>query len=177
MGRKPDKKIQWSNLKKTWGGVFDHLTVLSIYKLMNKGVIREITSLTKEGKESKVLIARGKEGTVAVKVYAIEAANFRKMQPYLAGDPRFSRIRKDKKSIIYAWCKKEYKNLERARKAKVPCPRPIAFMNNVLVMEFIGTDSQPAPRLCDTKVRDPKKTFEKVSLLISLLSTWVDTAS
>ncbi|MFQ6009595.1 MAG: serine protein kinase RIO [Candidatus Aenigmatarchaeota archaeon] len=162
MGLKPDKKIRWSDLRKTWGGVFDNQTILAIYKLMNRGDIKEVVGVVKEGKESKVLAARGRKGTVAIKVYAIEAANFKRMLPYLIGDPRFGRIKKDKRSIIFAWAKKEFKNLERARKAGVHCPRPIAFEKNVLVLEFIGDDFKPAQRLSHTRPKDPEKVFKVV---------------
>ena len=154
--------IDRSELKKTWSGVFDSQTILAVYKLMNKGEIKEIIGIVKEGKESKVLAARGKEGPVAVKVYATEAANFRKMMPYLAGDPRFKRIKKDRKSIMFAWTTKEFKNLERAREAGVSCPRPLAYEKNVLVMEFIGDDHVPAKRMSHEAPEDPEKTFRDV---------------
>ena len=154
--------IDRSELRKTWGGVFDSLTILAIYKLMNRGDIREIIGIVKQGKESKVLAAVGRSGPVAVKVYATEAANFKRMMPYLAGDPRFGRIKKDKKSIIFAWTKKEFKNLERARKAGVRCPRPLAFEKNVLVMQFLGDNLRPAPRLSHEKPENPEKVFKAV---------------
>jgi len=148
-----------SEFKKIWHGVFDDMSIMALYKLTNKGTIGEIKAIIKEGKESQVLAA---EPNVAVKVYAIEASNFRQMWPYLVGDTRFSHIRKNKKSIIFAWCKKEYRNLEKARKGGVSCPAPIAFLSNVLIMEFLGKDFNPYPRLKDAVVDDKEKTFNEI---------------
>ncbi len=148
-----------SEFRKVWKGVFDDLAIMALYKLINKGIIKQIKTITKEGKESQVLIG---DDNLAIKVYAIKAAEFRRMHPYLIGDPRFRRIKKDKKSIIFAWCKKEYRNLEKARKAGVTCPKPVAFLNNILVMEFLGKDYQPYPRLKDVKVNNPRKIFNEV---------------
>lgn len=148
-----------SEFKKIWQGVFDDISIMALYKLTNKGVVGEIKAIIKEGKESQVIAA---EPNVAVKVYAIEASNFKQMWPYLIGDTRFSRIRKNKKSIIFAWCKKEYRNLEKAKKGGVSCPTPIAFMSNVLVMEFLGKDFNPYPRLKDAVVEDKEKIFDEI---------------
>ena len=148
-----------SDFRKTWQGVFDDLAVMALYKLLSKGIIKEIKTITKEGKESQVLIG---DDNVAIKVYAIKASNFKKMHPYLIGDIRFKGIKKNKKSIIFAWCKKEFRNLEKARKAGVSCPKPIAFLNNVLVMEFLGKDYVPYPRLKDAKVKKDPKLFNEV---------------
>ncbi len=151
--------INNSEFKKIWGGVFDNLAITALYKLLSKGIIKEIKSITKEGKESKVLLG---DDNVAIKVYAIKASNFKQMQPYLIGDTRFKGIKKNKKSIIFAWCKKEFRNLEKARKGGVVCPKPIAFLNNILVMEFLGKDYEPYPRLKDAKIKKDKKLFNEV---------------
>ncbi|MEM5804639.1 MAG: serine protein kinase RIO [Candidatus Aenigmatarchaeota archaeon] len=151
-----------SEIRKTWGGVFDDRTIMALYKLMNSGKISELLALIREGKESKVLLADSKAGKVAVKVYATEAANFKRMLPYLIGDPRFEKVKKDRRSIVLAWAKKEFKNLERAREAGVRCPRPLALEKNVLVMEFLGEDGEPAQRLSQIPVKEPEKLFRLV---------------
>lgn len=142
--------IDKTNLRKTWGGVFDGSTIMSLSKLMDRGVIKELVKPINEGKESIVLAGRG-NGNIAVKVYAVRATNFKKMMPYIFGDPRFEKVRKNQRSIIFAWCKKEFKNLQRALKAGVNCPKPIAFLNNILVMEFVG-EKEAAPRLSDYNI-------------------------
>jgi len=169
MGLKRDLRIDTMQLRKTWGGVFDEMAIQSMHKLLKQGHITEIKGVIKQGKESVVLNGLQGERTIAIKVYAIEAANFKRMWPYLAEDPRFRNIKPDKRSIITAWAKKEYRNLERAAKAGVSCPEPLAVHNNILVMSFIGDDFIPAPRLNETVIENPQETADKVIEFIRLL--------
>lgn len=162
MGLKPDKTIDKSEMRKTFGGIFDSRTIMNLISLLKRGQIKNLGGIAKEGKESKILSADGKEGPVAVKIYLIESLNFKRIQPYLRGDRRFASIGNDKKRIIYAWCKKEFKNLSIARAAGVLCPEPKAFAGNVLVEEFIGEDFSPAPRLADIREFDAEKVFDFV---------------
>ena len=139
-----------SNTRKIFSGFIDERTLMALYKLSNKGVFDVLIGVVKRGKESNVLIAEDKNGKkFAVKVYAVESSNFKNMHKYLIGDRRFSGIKKNRRSIVYAWCRREYKNLMRAYKAGVRCPKPIAFYENVLVMEFLGKGIKPYPRLAD----------------------------
>ena len=141
--------------------VFDEKTLFAIYKLITKGVIKSVESEVKEGKESVVLSAKDKEGRwLALKVYKIEYCDFKSMWKYLAGDPRFSNIKKNRRSVIFNWCKREFKNLRIAFDAGVNCPEPIAFNENVLVIGFIGKDGQLAPRLIDVKLENPEDAYD-----------------
>ncbi len=150
------------NQRKIFGGFLDEYTLLNLYRLSNKGYIKILYGTIKQGKESNVLIAEGQDKKkVAVKVYAIGASNFNRMEQYLIGDPRFSKIKRDKKSVVLAWCKKEFRNLSIATEAGVSCPKPIAFFNNVLVMEFIGEGFTAAPRLTDIKPENPENFLEE----------------
>jgi RIO kinase 1 len=162
MGLKPDLRIDYTQLRKTWGGVFDEMAIQSLHKLMKQGHITEIKGVIKQGKESVVLNGLQGERPIAIKVYAIEAANFKRMQPYLSGDPRFKKIKPDRRSVVSAWAKKEFKNLERAAKAGVNCPEPLAVRDNVLVMSFIGDDFVSAPRLSECDVEEPQRICDKV---------------
>jgi RIO kinase 1 len=97
-----------------------------------------------------------------VKIYRINASNFRHMTDYLAGDPRFDGIGGDKGKTVLAWTRKEYANLERARKAGVRVPNPIAVERNVLVMELVGLVEDRARRLAEVTVENPETAFEVV---------------
>ncbi|MFB6267179.1 MAG: RIO1 family regulatory kinase/ATPase, partial [Halodesulfurarchaeum sp.] len=115
------------------------------------------------GKEANVYEALGPdEDDVAVKVYRINTSNFRQMRDYLEGDPRFEGIRGDKKQVVVAWVKKEYANLKRAKAAGVAVPDPIATQRNVLVMEYLGTETKSAPRLEEVHLENPETAFEVV---------------
>ncbi len=149
MAKAFDKRIDLSEARKSWSGIFDQSTILSINKLMKRGFVKDIGGVAKEGKESIILAGQGKEGPVAIKVYAVNATKFKRMETYIFGDKRFSNIKKDRRSVIFAWCKKEFSNLKLAFGKGVNCPEPIAFQNNILVEKFIGSYPTPAPRLSD----------------------------
>lgn len=164
------KKFKDYEQRKVFAGVLDEQTLFTLYKLSNKGYFDILHGFVKQGKESSVLVGEKKDGKlVAIKVHAISASTFKQMQTYLKGDPRFHYIKHNKRAIIFAWCKKEFKNMKIAFKAQVPCPEPIAQMNNVLVMEFLGKDSVPAPRLVDIELENPEKIFKEIIEYIHLL--------
>jgi len=140
--------------------VFDEKTLFAIYKLITKGVVKSVESEIKEGKESVVLSAKDKEGKwLALKVYKT-SCDFRTMWTYLVGDPRFSNTKKNRRSVIYNWCKREFKNLKIAFDAGVTCPEPIAFNENVLVIRFVGKDGELASRLIDVKLENPEDAYD-----------------
>ncbi|MEM5777104.1 MAG: serine protein kinase RIO [Candidatus Aenigmatarchaeota archaeon] len=130
-------------------GVFDNITLMTLYELINKGYFNEVVGIVKEGKESAIFLGKG-EKSVAIKIYRTHAIDFKTMWQYLIGDPRFTKIRKNRYHITYQWCLREYKNLVIASEAGVSCPKPIIAKKNVLVMQFIGNEI-PAPRLIDVK--------------------------
>lgn len=156
-------------LRKTFGGVFDGRTIQTLLKMLQNGKIASIDSVIKEGKESKVLAGHGKNGAIAIKIYAVEAANFKRIQPYLEGDPRFKGVKSDRASIIRAWATREFKNLQRATEAGVSCPEPIAVKDNVLIISFIGELPLPAPRLTESEITDPQEVFDDIIRQMRLL--------
>ena len=142
--------------------VFDRSTLMIIYDFLNKGTISEIHGVVKAGKESRVYWGKDKQGKeLAIKIYLTISVEFRKgMLKYIENDPRFKGIRRDSRSLIFAWAQKEFKNLQQATAAKVRVPRPIVVKNNVLVMEFIGKNGVCAPSMKEQRPRNPEKIYE-----------------
>ncbi len=142
--------------------VFDKSTLMVIYDFMNKGTIAEIHGVVSAGKESRVYWAKDNEGNeLAVKIYLTLSAEFRKgMLQYIEGDPRFKTVKRDTRSLIFTWARKEFKNLEQAIRAKVKVPKPITVRNNVLIMQFIGKDGVSAPLLKEQTPRNPNKIYQ-----------------
>lgn len=148
-------RLDISELRKTYSGVFDNATIMSLWALLGRGAISAIGGQIKSGKESTILVGSDRTGEIAIKVYAVTASNFRRMAPYLHGDPRFKRVKRDRRSVIYAWCQKEFANLSKAAAASVAAPQPRAFLNNILVMEFLGEAGLPWPRLVEAQIHNP----------------------
>ncbi len=149
--------------------VFDTETRKTIYELYNRKILDEIGFIISTGKEANVYYALGPDSVVAVKIYRIKTAETRFMWPYVTGDPRFKKVRRKTRDLIFTWAEKEFKNLNRARSAKVRVPKPIFVRKNVLVMEFIGLKDDPAPLIKDCVLSNPQKVFETVLHYVKLL--------
>ncbi len=158
--------MTWTKIEdKITDTVFDKSTLMTLYALIRKGVIDLLYGVIKTGKESNVYLGKDKNGdNVAVKIHRIGTGDYRSMLDYIEGDLRFKGIKKSKRSIVYIWVKKEFKNLKRAKDCGVRVPDPIAFKNNVLVMEFIGEYDVASPMLKNVRLNDPRKVFETIRL-------------
>ncbi|MCB2173149.1 serine protein kinase RIO [archaeon] len=144
--------------------VFDRLTLKGMNKLLSKGTIDKLHGVVKTGKEARVYYATDRDDReLAIKIYYTHTAEFRKgMMQYIQGDPRFKKVRKDTRSMIYTWNQKEFSNLQLCEEAGVNSPRPIEFIRNILVMTFIGEDGIPAPLLRERAPEDPQTFYEQV---------------
>jgi len=89
------------------------------------------------------------------------------MRNYIIGDPRFKKIPRNISKVIYLWASKEYKNLKRAYKVGLSVPNPIFIKNNILIMEYIGFESIPAPILKDIKT--PKNIFNLMNEVLTFI--------
>jgi RIO kinase 1 len=149
------KRIEDTEQFKVEASVFDDATLAALYKLVQDGDIDAFGGPVSTGKEAHVYEALGDDREVAVKIYRINASDFRQMREYLVGDPRFEGIGGDKKAVVLAWTRKEFANLSRALAAGVRVPEPIAVERNVLVMELVGHAADRARRLAEVDVENP----------------------
>jgi len=145
---------------KTMHGVFDEFTNRTIFKLISQHHFDGLIGPISLGKEAVVFQAKKDNEKVSVKVYRLETCDFNRMYDYLKYDPRF-KVKRGKRNIIFTWAQREYRNLLKAREANVSAPKPISIENNVLVMEFIGNEN-PAPKLKDSEIKNPKEFFDEI---------------
>jgi len=164
----PREVKQFKEKSKIEEAVFDRTVFQSFYGLLNKGIISSLDYPIATGKESDVYRATsGKKFAeesqyMAAKIFRIETANFIHMQDYLFADPRFSHVKRTKREIIYAWCQKEFRNLQICAQAKVPAPKPFFFTKNILLMEFIGEEGIPDSTLKQVRSEDPERDCETI---------------
>jgi len=157
--------------RKTELSVLDIPTLETLYKFTKRGLLKALGGPISSGKEAVIFHAIGaEEEELAIKMYKVSTSNFNAMLDYIIGDPRFENIKRDRRSIVSAWARKELKNLKRAFDAGVKVPRPIAIDKNVLLMEFIGRDGVAAPRLRDIPVDILKTDFELEELFLRIIS-------
>ena len=144
------RKLKDKDLYETVEEVFDSTTLLTLYDIMKKGIIKKVYGVISAGKEARVYWGKGRNNEdLAIKIYLTSTAEFRRsIIKYIVGDPRFENIPLGNiRKIIYLWTRKEYRNLKRLYEAGVRVPKPIYFAKNILVMEFIGKEGIRAPLL------------------------------
>ena len=162
--------------------VFDRKTLMILYDLSNQNAFAYLNGVISSGKEARVYWGVTKDNTdVAVKIYLVSSSDYKRRLQYVEGDPRFSKIRKDSRGVAELWARKEFINLKQAIEVGAPVPQPYDFKGNVVVMQFIGTEGIPAPRLIDAKatkadytaiISSMKLIYQKAELVHSDLSEY-----
>ena len=149
--------------RETYAEVFDRQTLMVLYDYMTRGHIDMIHYPVSTGKEGNVFYATDEDGEgVAVKIFRTSTSTFKRVSKYIEGDPRFKGLTGNRRKLIYAWTNKEFRNLDRYCEAGIPVPEPIAFRKNVLLMEYIGDETGPAPQLKDVVMDDPTAMYDDV---------------
>lgn len=148
--------------------VLDKPTVMTLYKMITDRVISYVNGAVSAGKESVLFWGVDEnEKSVALKIYLVSTSNFKKREPYILGDPRFSNVKKGTKNLVYLWARKEFRNLSQCFDAGLAVPEPILVANNVLAMNFIGTDGAPSKTLLECQV-DENDYLQSISFLHDL---------
>ena len=145
--------------------VLDDQTTHTLAMLMNAKEFRNIDYAVSQGKEAVVFRATCHDGSFrAVKVFKFETTAFRKMVPYIEGDPRFNvdAVKHSKRGLVKVWTRKEYANLSACAQAEVSVPQPFAMKENVIVMEFIGVEGKPCALLQEVVVQNPEVVFKQL---------------
>lgn len=85
----------------------------------------------------------GKSTELAVKIYRTSILSFRARQAYIVGEHRFKgeySSSRNARKMVRVWAEKELRNLRRLEQYGVRAPRVIEGKENVLVMEYLGTE-------------------------------------
>jgi len=142
---------------------FDHSTLLTVSRMVTRGLFDAVDFPISTGKEGGVFRATKGAEFRAVKIYRIGNTVFRHLPPYALESLRRETSVRNFGGLIFAWTRREHTILGRLADAGVRAPRPYGHFRNVLVMEFIGTpDGTAAPRLVDATVEDPSALYEEL---------------
>ncbi len=140
-------------------------------ELYHRGLVRQVLWQLKSGKEATVYVCEGNTGLVAAKIYVdSRVRSFQNDALYREG--RFISDGRMKKAIDqrtsygisaqnYLWVQEEYFQLQGLHQAGVRVPKPLAHpeAGGLILMEFIGDEDGPAPRVCDAHLeRNQAKT-------------------
>jgi len=130
--------------------------------LNETGIVDELLHVIKSGKEATVYLGKGKDGFSAVKIYTeLRVRSFRNDGIYRDG--RFIGSQRVEKAIQQGsefglnahqilWVNEEFRQMNYLYKIGIPVPKPIANSGLVIVMEFIGSDGESAPRISDIQL-------------------------
>jgi RIO kinase 1 len=162
-------RIKDANQFKVSEDVFDEVTLLALYKLVHKKWLSAMGGSISTGKEANVFYGERDGSGIAIKIYRIRTANFTTMSSYIIGDRRFSRVKKSRKELVFAWTRKEYSNLARAWEVGIPVPKPLVWDRNILIMSYLGQDEIPYPQLKNADIEDPAGIYATILHYIDTL--------
>ena len=136
--------------------VLDPRTRMILFKLLNRGFITEINGCISTGKEANVYHASSPQGDCAVKIYKTSILVFKDRDKYVTGEFRFRHgySRHNPRKMVRLWAEKEMRNLSRLHKYGIPCPKPLTLKSHVFVMEFLGKDGWPYPKLKEVSLSE-----------------------
>jgi len=151
--------------------VLDPRTLLVLHKLVKNEKIEAIQGCLSTGKEANVYYARGTtdlttndpeapkvDREYAVKIFKTSILVFKDRDRYVSGEFRFRKghCKSNPRKMVKLWAEKEVRNLKRLcmTEGAIKAPQPYIQKNNVIVMDFIGENGVPAPRLRDAHVED-----------------------
>lgn len=154
-------QYEWVD-RRVFDQVFDQSTLLAVYKLMQQGHIDTIDWPIARGKEAHVFHATTVNGVAAVKIFHTSNAVFKGLMQYIEGDPRFGGLRRRHRELVNIWVRKEHRNLLRLAKHGLRVPEPHALFRNVLVMDYLGSEEGPSPRLRDIEIEDAGAVTEEL---------------
>ena len=148
------------------GKAMDPHVRLQISKAINSGLIERCNGEVKQGKEAVVYHAeQGAQShgyDVAVKVFK-RITEFKGRGAYVDGDPRYfgQAFRKNsEREQVEIWAEKEYRNLLRANRSRVPVPTPLHCTENIIFMRFMGNNGWPAPQIREIEMRNGSKKWD-----------------
>lgn len=157
----------------------DPRTRLILFKLISRGFLEQIDGCLSTGKEANVYYAKaGKAGVAAaletllkannkgesinnefaIKIYKTSILVFKDRDKYVAGEHRWRKgyCKSNPRKMVKVWAEKEMRNYRRLYTSGIPCPTPILLKSHVLIMEFLGTNGWPSPRLKDANLKEKR---------------------
>lgn len=152
----------------------DPRTRLILFRLLSTGIFEKIDGCLSTGKEANVYYAKAGSANIndpflkgetdsgelvpeyAVKIYKTSILVFKDRDKYVSGEHRWRKgyCKSNPRKMVKVWAEKEMRNYRRLYSANIPTPKPILLKSHVLVMEFLGVDGWPSPRLKDAQLSE-----------------------
>ncbi len=168
LARKPPRRRNVSGLlaenQKDYNAALDRRKFddPGLEELHRIGLLYSIEWQLKTGKEATVYVGRGPDGLCAVKLYVdSRVRGFKNDALYresrFVGDARVKKAMDQRTDYGVTaqnmlWVGEEFGQLRALYQAGIPVPRPIHTAGNVILMEFIGSEDEAAPRVSDAQL-------------------------
>ena len=165
-------KTQGRDDRATSEQVMDPRTRMILFKLLSRGFLETIDGCLSTGKEANVYYAKAgnkqqqqqqsselaEVTEFAIKIYKTSILVFKDRDRYVSGEHRWKRgyCKSNPRKMVKVWAEKEMRNYKRIYGAGIPTPCPILLKGHVLVMEFLGREGWPSPRLKDATLSDKR---------------------
>lgn len=164
VAERPDKEIiSRSENKYYCAGVFDptfmqktskEISYQHLKKELKKyGAVSDLVAEVNSGKEATIYIAHLNNAPLIVKLFRLQLTSHNKQKRRKAGNPL---------TRATAYANIEYYLMSVAYRAGVNVPTPAMNINNIIIMQFIGSDWQPAPQLRNAKLPEPVDTLDEI---------------
>ncbi|KAL7483622.1 hypothetical protein ACHAW6_009266 [Cyclotella cf. meneghiniana] len=159
----------------------DPRTRLILFRMLSNGFLELIDGCLSTGKEANVYYAKAGdcEGSAggdcyanvtfapllsphvteyAIKLYKTSILVFKDRDKYVSGEHRWRKgyCKSNPRKMVKVWAEKEMRNYRRIYNAGIPCPAPILLKSHVLVMEFLGENGWPSPRIRDANLSEKR---------------------
>eukprot|EP00986_Skeletonema_menzelii_P006707 scaffold2549_cov122-Skeletonema_menzelii.AAC.1 len=94
----------------------------------------------------------------AIKIYKTSILVFKDRDKYVSGEHRWRKgyCKSNPRKMVKVWAEKEMRNYRRIHAAGIRCPVPILLKSHVLIMEFLGTNGWPSPRIRDAGLSEKR---------------------
>jgi len=155
----------------------DPRTRLLLFRLLSTGFLELIDGCLSTGKEANVYYAKAghvqkqqrQSGPAlvpeaaniteyAIKIFKTSILVFKDRDKYVSGEHRWRKgyCKSNPRKMVKVWAEKEMRNYKRLFAAAIPCPTPILLKSHVLIMEFLGKNGWPSPRLKDANLSEKR---------------------
>ena len=153
---------------KVFSHVFDEETLRNVNKLQGDGYISNLLGPIGTGKESYVFYSKDfHDRLVAVKIHRHNINAFKSIPSYIR-----LRGRKSGGFIkqINDWAKFEYNFLSKAYNLGINTPEPIRCYENIIVMQFLGTEDDPSKTAVQDKDFDVGKWYNLITSFTTIMA-------
>ncbi|PAV67176.1 hypothetical protein WR25_25016 [Diploscapter pachys] len=159
ISQKKRKRLKDRADRATVEQVLDPRTRLVLFKLLQRNTLSTVNGCISTGKEANVYYATSElHGNLAIKIYKTSILTFKDRERYVTGEFRYRNgyCKSNPRKMVALWAEKELRNLMRMHEAGLPVPKPLLLKGHVLLMDFIGREGWPAPRLKNAELTSEK---------------------